>query len=74
MHIPVSPQDRNRITPMALEEMWQEIIETYRVVAASYGATEDQGFLDTLLAEFEGVSNEMPDTALIRQFAYGPSR
>lgn len=40
-HIPSSPNDPNNVTPSALQEMFQLIIEKYRVVKNDWGINED---------------------------------
>lgn len=75
-HIPVSPQDRNRITPATLQEMWQEAVEIYRFIVAN-NIPEDSkdvgagGFIDALLGEFSTIRDSREDFTLLNVPTYG---
>ena len=54
-HIPMSVNDPSGLTPVALQEIFQNIIENYRLVVAGgldEGTAGNQPFLDALLAYF----------------------
>lgn len=54
-HIPNNPSDPSTVTPVSLQEMFQNIIEAYRIVVASglaEGDAGDQNFLNSLLSLF----------------------
>ena len=60
-HIPMSPSDPNGMTPATLQELFQHVIENYRLVKASgldEGTAGNQPFLDALLDYFPTIKGK----------------